>query len=790
MSMRLKRTGSNSSLASLSSRSSQMIHVPEARGADFLDESEVRDRKAFIAAPMDTKRFKSISQNVQKHEVIPQEVRNKRYNRHMDVLPNPATRVQLPAINNDVTTSYVNANYIHGPDGNSKAYICAMGPLPASLKNWWRMIWKEKVTCILMATGLTEKGNKKCERYWAPRPGQKVKVADMFVRTLALSQGEGYVRTLLEIEHNSGQSRKVMHFWYNTWPDHGVPRTEDGRADAGNLLYMIRDSKRSEAELNQGGPVLTHCSAGVGRSGTIIALDFACQLLENTGKVDLNQVVEEIRQDRVALVQHPAQYELAFEGMRLYAQFVQTSFNTDRGCINAGFNYSSGANGHANGTVEEDVYGNANAADDEDAFNGDEREEASPDMANNNNNNAAPAAAAESPYGTAVKADPTAASPEPKVDTNVYGTAVAPTAASPAPAPASPTPAADPAPTTQPEYSVMNGATPVATEQPSYENTPAPEPTPAAEPASTAPEPVPVAATEVVYGDEQEAKPASPPPAKQSPVPETQPVVIRAQEPKPAPKEEEEDDEEDDDDEQFGFDAAAEGNINAEDFVNSKGKVVKKQVKAAIKGTNKEIAKLQQELAASEAEVQKKRREVTDQELLVQACQQRVDNKQAQVDDLKRRVIAASGSTQAADDEARSEVNAKRAEALVKAIGVMYTPVSANRHAKFMAMALQPHKARQAASLVGRRPVRDRSTCALLLIACGPVALQCDRGLRNWNLTFLHQSCTRRLLVISKHSWMLPTWHKMKPSCSAWSQPCAPQSKLRTSVVPRPHVHS
>jgi hypothetical protein len=46
---------------------------------------------------------------------------------------------------------------------------------------------------------------------------QKVKVADMFVRTLAVSQGEGYSRTLLEIEHSSGQSRKVMHFWYNTW---------------------------------------------------------------------------------------------------------------------------------------------------------------------------------------------------------------------------------------------------------------------------------------------------------------------------------------------------------------------------------------------------------------------------------------------------------------------------------------------------------------------------------------------------------------------------------------------
>ena len=171
MSLRLKRSGSNSSLASLSSRASQRIHVPETRGSDFLDTAEIRDRGTFTVAPLDTQRFKKISQNVQKHEAIPEPVRNKRYNRHMDVLPNPATRVQLPAINDDVTTSYVNANFIHGPDGNKQAYICAMGPLPASLKNWWRMVWQEKVTCILMATGLTEKGTKKCERYWAPRPG-------------------------------------------------------------------------------------------------------------------------------------------------------------------------------------------------------------------------------------------------------------------------------------------------------------------------------------------------------------------------------------------------------------------------------------------------------------------------------------------------------------------------------------------------------------------------------------------------------------------------------------------
>lgn len=324
----MKRTGSSSSLASLSSMSSVQMHLPTRKGADFLNDDELWDRGSVSIAPADMAAFKALSQNVQPRDVIPEVVRNKRFNRHMDVLPDPRTRVVLPMINGDEATTYVNANYVRGADGKAKSYICAMGPLPATLKNWWRMIWQEKVTCIAMVTGLVEKGVKKCERYWAPKPGQKVKVADMFVRTVAVSEGKGYLRTLLEIQHTSGQTRKVMHLWYHSWPDHGVPRTEDGKPDATNLLYLIRDARRSEKQLSVGGPLLTHCSAGVGRSGTLIALDIACQLLDANKRVDLVEVVKAIRNDRVALVQHPQQYELTHAGCVLYAEFVEAGVST------------------------------------------------------------------------------------------------------------------------------------------------------------------------------------------------------------------------------------------------------------------------------------------------------------------------------------------------------------------------------------------------------------------------------------------------------------------------------
>lgn len=86
--------------------------------------------------------------------------------RYMDILPNPKTRVPLPVINSDPRTEYVNANYVRGPSGNPKHYICAMGPKPTTVDQYWRMLWQEKPLAIVMITGIVEKGQPKCERYW------------------------------------------------------------------------------------------------------------------------------------------------------------------------------------------------------------------------------------------------------------------------------------------------------------------------------------------------------------------------------------------------------------------------------------------------------------------------------------------------------------------------------------------------------------------------------------------------------------------------------------------------
>jgi protein tyrosine phosphatase len=83
--------------------------------------------KVWILAPLEGFRFSSLDFNVEKEDVVPECVRSKAFNRFMDVLPNPATRVPVAQWRGAAGSDYYNANYVRGADGNKKKYIAAMG---------------------------------------------------------------------------------------------------------------------------------------------------------------------------------------------------------------------------------------------------------------------------------------------------------------------------------------------------------------------------------------------------------------------------------------------------------------------------------------------------------------------------------------------------------------------------------------------------------------------------------------------------------------------------------------
>ena len=249
--------------------------------------------------------------------VVIDEVRNNEYNRYMDMLPNPRTKVVLPIIIGQVETGYVNANYVRGPDTDPKAFIAAMAPMTGHQQQFWRMIWECKVTEVVMVTGLVEKGKTKCPPYWPQNPkGKQSKMQhdELTVKNTGVQQFGKYQKTTLVVTKAGERGEHtVSHWWYTAWPDHGVPTLEDGSMDTDGILEMIAKVQTETAAAAPSrhfkSPQLVHCSAGVGRTGVCIALQHGMELLRKESFVEPLDIIKTIRNDRCLMVQQAVQYQ-------------------------------------------------------------------------------------------------------------------------------------------------------------------------------------------------------------------------------------------------------------------------------------------------------------------------------------------------------------------------------------------------------------------------------------------------------------------------------------------------
>ncbi|EEC03265.1 protein tyrosine phosphatse n18, putative [Ixodes scapularis] len=194
-------------------------------------------------------------------------------------------------------------NSLQGASG-SRAYIASQGPLPTTVMDFWRMIWECEVQVIIMACNEKESGKYKCERYW-PSEGDKKQYGNITVELVKWKQvcPDFLLRTLKA--RCGSEERTLCQFHYWSWPDHGVPTSVGPIVD---LVRLVRDCQASEAL-----PVLVHCSAGCGRTGTICAIDYVWGLMR-VGKLNdafsLYQIIREMRMQRIAMVQTKEQYVL------------------------------------------------------------------------------------------------------------------------------------------------------------------------------------------------------------------------------------------------------------------------------------------------------------------------------------------------------------------------------------------------------------------------------------------------------------------------------------------------
>nr|XP_047909406.1 receptor-type tyrosine-protein phosphatase eta isoform X3 [Anser cygnoides]XP_047909407.1 receptor-type tyrosine-protein phosphatase eta isoform X3 [Anser cygnoides]XP_047909408.1 receptor-type tyrosine-protein phosphatase eta isoform X3 [Anser cygnoides]XP_047909409.1 receptor-type tyrosine-protein phosphatase eta isoform X3 [Anser cygnoides] len=224
---------------------------------------------------------------------------NRGKNRYNNVLPYDISRVKLSDLNS-VTDDYINANYMPGYI-SKKAFIAAQGPLSNTIEDFWRMIWEKNIYSIVMLTKCVEQARTKCEQYW---PDKQSKTYGDVAVTMVLETvlPEWTIRDFNVENANTQESRMVRQFHFTSWPDHGVPETTD-------LLINFRHHVHEYSSQNPiDSPVLVHCSAGVGRTGTFIAIDRLIQQIEIENTVDVYGVVYDLRMHRPLMVQTEDQY--------------------------------------------------------------------------------------------------------------------------------------------------------------------------------------------------------------------------------------------------------------------------------------------------------------------------------------------------------------------------------------------------------------------------------------------------------------------------------------------------
>uniref|UniRef100_A0A672LUK3 protein-tyrosine-phosphatase n=1 Tax=Sinocyclocheilus grahami TaxID=75366 RepID=A0A672LUK3_SINGR len=209
---------------------------------------------------------------------------NKSKNRYKNILPFDETRVTLQnADPNVVGSDYINANYVINKlmdINDQKVYIACQGCLLTTVNDFWQMVWQEESRVIVMTTREVEKGRNKCVPYWPTTEGESKEAGRYVVTLLSEKDAADYKIRVMELTapHRKEPTRTIWHYQYLSWPDHGVPQ------EPGGVLSFLEQVNIKQHELSSTGPMIIHCSAGIGRTGTIVVIDMLIDTIDAKGE--------------------------------------------------------------------------------------------------------------------------------------------------------------------------------------------------------------------------------------------------------------------------------------------------------------------------------------------------------------------------------------------------------------------------------------------------------------------------------------------------------------------------
>jgi len=245
-----------------------------------------------------------------------QKPENKSKNRYKYILPFDHTRVKLNDV--DVYTpgsDYINANYIEGEGGTR--YIATQGCLPDTIDDFWRMVYFENSHIILNVTKEVERGRAKCAKYW-PIANNTMDLCNFTVKNSTDKETPEYIFREFDITYKKepkSTPKRVCQYHYTGWPEHGAP------PDPSSVLEMLHDiclCNRSDP-----GPIIVHCSAGIGRTGTFIVIDILLGLLQTHGldcEIDIPNTILIVRSQRSGMVQTETQYKFIYLALEHYVE--------------------------------------------------------------------------------------------------------------------------------------------------------------------------------------------------------------------------------------------------------------------------------------------------------------------------------------------------------------------------------------------------------------------------------------------------------------------------------------
>ncbi|XP_048039183.1 receptor-type tyrosine-protein phosphatase delta isoform X41 [Megalobrama amblycephala] len=231
---------------------------------------------------------------------------NKPKNRYANVIAYDHSRVLLSAIDGIPGSDYINSNYIDGYR-KQNAYIATQGALPETFGDFWRMIWEQRSANIIMMTKLEERSRVKCDQYW---PNRGTETYGLIQVTLldTVELATYCVRTFALYKNGSSEKREVRQFQFTAWPDHGVPEHPTP------FLAFLRRVKSCNPP--DAGPMVVHCSAGVGRTGCFIVIDAMLERIKHEKTVDIYGHVTLMRAQRNYMVQTEDQYVFIHDALQ------------------------------------------------------------------------------------------------------------------------------------------------------------------------------------------------------------------------------------------------------------------------------------------------------------------------------------------------------------------------------------------------------------------------------------------------------------------------------------------